>query len=319
LKDVTICSVDSVHPDLAARALRISCSQCDFGDAILVSHQPVRGPFRNAKVDQVNSTVEYARIVYKRLPEWIDTPFVLMVQWDGYVIDAAAWRDEFRQYDYIGARWSWLNDGMTVGNGGFSLRSRKFMSAMMSDRFPITQVGADWLICRTYRPALEIDYGVRFAPEAIADLFSYETIPFSELGAPWIKTFGFHGLGNAWRFTSDNDIIAIIDRCAPYVFQSRHFVRLVFSYFMSGQFEMCARLYSKLQHQVGAKAASQLIYNLVHENSRGVDIADRCIQISERIGSKSGTTRRAAVKLSQFQQCCSLAMARASGRPSSFK
>ncbi|MBX9777542.1 MAG: hypothetical protein K2Y71_24440 [Xanthobacteraceae bacterium] len=239
---------------------------------------------------------------------------VLMVQWDGYVIDACAWRDEFRQYDYIGARWPWLNDGMTVGNGGFSLRSRKFMSAMMSERFPITEVGADWLICRTYRPALEIDYELRFAPEAIADLFSYEAVPFSHLGSPWIRTFGFHGLGNAWRFTSDDDIIDIVDRCAPYVFQSAHFVILVLSYFMSGQFEMCARLYSKLQNQVGAEAASRLM----HKYAGNVGMADRCIEISERISSW-GTARRAAVKLSQFQRSCSLAIARASGRPSSFK
>lgn len=34
---------------------------------------------------------------------------------------------EYMQYDYIGAPWPWMPDGMKVGNGGLSLRSRKWM------------------------------------------------------------------------------------------------------------------------------------------------------------------------------------------------
>lgn len=34
---------------------------------------------------------------------------------------------EFMQYDYIGAPWPWKPDGMEIGNGGLSLRSRRWM------------------------------------------------------------------------------------------------------------------------------------------------------------------------------------------------
>ena len=36
----------------------------------------------------------------------------------------------FSHCDYIGAQWFWHNDGMRVGNGGFSLRSRKLLTAL---------------------------------------------------------------------------------------------------------------------------------------------------------------------------------------------
>jgi len=66
----------------------------------------------------------------------IDTQFTLVTQWDGYVINAEAWTEEFLDYDYIGARW--IGDVVkaagsppeyNVGNGGFSLRSDIFLGA----------------------------------------------------------------------------------------------------------------------------------------------------------------------------------------------
>ena len=52
----------------------------------------------------------------------ISTPFVLVIQWDGYIVDPSAWANAFRKYDYVGAV---VHDkrGTFVGNGGFSLRS----------------------------------------------------------------------------------------------------------------------------------------------------------------------------------------------------
>lgn len=44
---------------------------------------------------------------------------MLIMQWDGFVSDPAAWRPEFFEYDYIGPRWPWNEEPHNVGNGVF--------------------------------------------------------------------------------------------------------------------------------------------------------------------------------------------------------
>ncbi|MGZ5147458.1 MAG: DUF5672 family protein, partial [Burkholderiales bacterium] len=147
-------------------------------------------------IEVLNSRNDYSNFMLRQLPKHINTSYALIVQWDGYVVDASAWKPEFRDYDYIGARWTWFDDGMTVGNGGFSLRSQKLLRALRDPRFSIVPgVNEDELICRDYRRTLEREHGIRFAPESVADLFSYERT------SPAGPTFGFHGLFNMWRHT----------------------------------------------------------------------------------------------------------------------
>jgi hypothetical protein len=67
--------------------------------------------------------------VLHELHHYIDSDFVLLVEWDGYIINPTAWTNEFLNFDYIGAVWGHHKDGFRVGNGGFSLRSRKLLLA----------------------------------------------------------------------------------------------------------------------------------------------------------------------------------------------
>lgn len=274
LKDVTICAVDSVNVALTARALHESMAQCDFADAILFSHAPVAGTFRMIAIDEVRSTAEYSNVVLKRLPALIETPFVLIVQWDGYVTNPAAWSPAFREYDYIGARWLGVTDGMSVGNGGFSLRSRRFLSAMSGPRFPIDKgVSEDWLFCRDYRPALEQEFGVRFATEEIADMFSYENI------VPWKPPFGFHGMGNMCWHVEDAEMVELVDHVAPYVCRTHHYVQLLLEYFKLNKPDPLRALYSKLKAHVGGDEAVRLM-EMVALNKR---LVRRCVRMCERL------------------------------------
>lgn len=131
--------------------------------------------------------LQYNKWVCCELWRYITTSHVLLIQWDGMVIDASAWTDEFLNYDYIGAPWNY-KDGRNVGNGGFSMRSTNLMQFISQDEF-IQDVGVyapeDEVICRLYRKYLE-SKGVRFAPEDLAHRFSFEMHP------PKQKTFGFH-------------------------------------------------------------------------------------------------------------------------------
>jgi hypothetical protein len=73
------------------------------------------------------SKSQYSSFVIKKLNEYIDTDYVLINQWDGYIINFDKWSDQFFDYDYIGAPWWWKDDSLYGGNGGFSLRSKETM------------------------------------------------------------------------------------------------------------------------------------------------------------------------------------------------
>jgi Protein of unknown function (DUF5672) len=198
---MTVCAADSVTPLLAARALERCLDRCDFADAILFSDTPAAGRFRHVAVDRLKSLDDYSRFCLRTMPLRVETEFALVVQWDGYVVDPGAWASAFRKYDYIGAVIP-EDGGIVVGNGGFSLRSRKLLDAL--PRLPLVPgVAEDWVISRVFRKSLENDFGIRFAPAALAERFSYEVKP------PKRPTFGFHGMPNLWRHESDAEVLRI--------------------------------------------------------------------------------------------------------------
>lgn len=194
LPGVTLCCIDCSYHDLAAAALRHSLAGCAFDQALFFSDRDcgVDG-VRFVPVKRIGSSAEYSNFVVHRLHEHIASAYVLIVQYDGFVLNPSAWHADFLQYDYIGATIS-INRRRLVGNGGFSLRSRKLLAALRDDeeirrydarRDPLSE---DLVICDRFRPLLESRYGVRFAPEPVADAFA------AELKRPTPGTFGFHNL-----------------------------------------------------------------------------------------------------------------------------
>ena len=177
-------------------------AQCDFGDAILFSDATVDGPFRSVRIDPLRSIEAYSRFCLYGLPDHIRTEFALIVQWDGYVVNPAAWTNAFRKYDYIGATWPDLPDNLAVGNGGFSLRSRRLLKAAQKLP-PLAGHWEDQVICRVFRSTLEREAGIRFAPARIADRFSHD---FKAVDR---TPFGFHGPTNLWRYADDGELAGV--------------------------------------------------------------------------------------------------------------
>ena len=249
LPDVTLCAADSVTTALTARALRQSVGRCEFADAILFSDLPLEDPaFRTISIPKLGSRGDYSRFVLKELAGFIATTHVLMIQWDGYVLEPAAWKAHFQEYDLIGARWSWHQDGLTVGNGGFSLRSRRLLDAMAGSAFPfIDDLNEDEQICRCYRRRLEQECGLRFAPEHVADAFAYER------SLPHAPTFGFHGLFNVWRHVDDHEMAALAAALPRHVLQSVEFVELICTYVSLRKFAPLSALYARWQQLLGSE------------------------------------------------------------------
>jgi len=127
------------------------------------------------------------------LVDYIDTNYCLIIQYDGYIINPDLWTDEFLNYDYIGAPW-WY-ESLNVGNGGFSLRSKRLLLSV-KETISSYYVGAlhpeDDIICRVLRPYLEDDYAIKFCNETLAKQFSFE--PNRINSSFQNDTFGFHGV-----------------------------------------------------------------------------------------------------------------------------
>lgn len=180
LKDVTLFGLDTVDFARLESAAEKCTKRLKFGEVVLLGKKDC----------QVNSIEDYSRFIVKELHKHVKTTHCLIIQHDGYVLNPSAWKPEWLDYDYIGATW-WYKDGMNVGNGGFSLRSKKLIDILATDPNIREVHPEDHVICRTYRTYLERVHGIRFAPEEVADRFSYEghLQPSKSLNGH----FGFHG------------------------------------------------------------------------------------------------------------------------------
>ncbi len=193
LENVTLCAVSSTNMAATIEAIHASQSQIEFAQALLFTDRKPQalGLCKNSNIkvvtiDKILSSKDYSRFILKDLAAYITTSHCLIVQWDGHVIDASRWQDTFLEYDYIGASWPQFDDGHNVGNGGFSLRSRRLFDACQALEFE-GHHPEDIAIARTNRVMLE-KQGLCFAPSELADQFAAE-----RAGDP-SNAFGFHGV-----------------------------------------------------------------------------------------------------------------------------
>ena len=224
LPRVTLCCIDCANHDLALAALEQCVQKCTFARVLFVTDRDYAiAGIDCVRIPAIESREAYSHFVMKELHAHVDTDFVLLVQWDGFVVNAQAWSDDFLDHDYIGAKWIFYDDAHNVGNGGFSLRSRRLLEALRDPQV-VPGEAEDVAICRTYRAYLERTHGIRFAPEAVADRFSFE--------ASYFRTppFGFHGLFNFWMFLDRAGLAAFLSMATPRILGSIQCMRLAKNY-----------------------------------------------------------------------------------------
>lgn len=189
LPQVTLCAATSVNLAATIQSLEASLAQIEFANCLLFTDQAVKldhPAMKAVRIERLASAEAYSEFILSRLSTYIRTSHCLIVQWDGHVRDAGLWDPEFLQYDFIGASWPQFFDGHDIGNGGFSLRSKRLLEACKSPRFQPAHP-EDILIGRTHRTWLEAQ-GLRFAGRALADRFSAERAGKLE------NAFGYHGV-----------------------------------------------------------------------------------------------------------------------------
>lgn len=190
LRDVTLCAVTSVNVEATVSALERCLAHADFHECLLFTDAPVRQDnIQVVPIAPILSAQAYSFLVLQALAQHVKTSHLLIVQWDGFILAPSAWSNEFLDYDYIGAVWPQFQSGGQVGNGGFSLRSRRLLHACQDPDFQPCHP-EDLAICRQNRSLLVERHGIRFADVEVASRFSYERTN------PNGPTFGFHGIFN---------------------------------------------------------------------------------------------------------------------------
>lgn len=186
LPDVTLIAIAGSKHGETISAIRKSLKHIQPARTILITNMKLDcAGIEVVYLDRFKSWEDYNLFVVKELYKYFNTDHCLVIQWDGYVIDGKQWSVDFLNYDYIGAKW--LYKTANVGNGGFSLRSRRFQEIISYDQFIQITSPEDEILCRLYRGYLEETYDIKYADEETADKFSFE------LNQPEQKTFGFHG------------------------------------------------------------------------------------------------------------------------------
>ncbi len=212
LPNITLLSVSGVNLKETIYALWRSRLYLNFESNLLITDGEIINPpkwltieqLRDFKLDSIDA---YSYFCVFEMHKYVKSKHILLVQADGYALRRRYWREHFLDYDYIGAPWPVKMDSyidpfgnhQRVGNGGFSLRSRKLLQVPAdstvvwningNDFYKHMNYGLqseDGIICIHNRHVYE-SAGCVFAPVEVAAQFSTETTTRET-----VKSFGFH-------------------------------------------------------------------------------------------------------------------------------
>jgi len=214
--------IADTYPDkrVARFAVERTLREIDVDECLLLSDTPFVPGARHVAIDSIASIAQYNELTLDRLPEWTGCDTTLLIQWDGFVLDGRRWRRDFADWDYIGAPWPHMAGA--VGNGGFSLRSRRLLNAVQRLRRDEpqadVQTAEDLQICFKYRAALQ-DQGLRFPDAELAGAFACERQPaapsWAAAGAQGLSSFGFHGVFNFPLVLTEDEVLEQFDSMLP--------------------------------------------------------------------------------------------------------
>jgi len=174
LPQITLIALGSTNIEGMWRALEYSQRGINWGAVKLITEI------------QCNSIDEWNKAIIYDLRRYVDTDYCMLIHPDGFVVNPESWRDEFLQYDYIGAPWPMPTDHYSyrtpdgeivrVGNS-VSIRSRRMLNLPFELEFAWRPYFGNthedgFLTCHNRR--LLQHFGCRFAPIEVAKYFSRE-------------------------------------------------------------------------------------------------------------------------------------------------
>lgn len=197
LPDVTLLVMHANGMPFPLEGLEKSMEHADFGDVLLLTNDESfsHPSIKNKHIPPIGrSTPEnnwFNIFFIKELVNCFDTEFCMTVHPDGYIINPDSWTDEFLKYDYIGAPWNYpgtrfrdVKNNPAIGNGGFSLRSKKICEYTRNNYSVITDNEDKYY--SNCAESTKPDH-IKYPPVDLALQFSQETMI-----AKHIKPLGFH-------------------------------------------------------------------------------------------------------------------------------
>lgn len=204
LPNVTLAAMTSVKVKATVKAIEYSMKDIDFGAVTLITHRKPWGLPKSIEyqhIDKLKCINDFNYDMIYRMHEFIYTDFVLLVHYDGFVVNPSSWRDEFLGYDYIGSPFPLPKDDFSyrdhngnicrVGNS-VSIRSKRLLEFPTKAQIPFEAdhgfFNEDGFICCKNRHLFETA-GMRYAPIDVAKYFGHENMLPETAG---IRPFVFH-------------------------------------------------------------------------------------------------------------------------------
>ena len=209
MNSITVALISSIHNEFAKFAIEKTLAAVNCDEVITFTDTSISSEYKHVPIYKNFTRDDYSYFCLKNLWAFINTDYVLIIQYDGMAVNKSFWSDDFFNYDYIGAPWPeafhWIAPHERVGNGGFSFRSRRLLEALRDPEIKIVTgndrtENEDAVICQSGRNLLETRYSINYAPYAVASQFSQE---FTKNNG---KTLGFHGLWNIPLYFSEDEV-----------------------------------------------------------------------------------------------------------------
>jgi hypothetical protein len=250
LPGVTLVILETLEHELARLAVNDCVTKAQFEDVLIFTDKPelfvpLKCFPRFVEVPCWPDKLGWSKASWFDVPPHVRTRQTLYIQWDSWIWDVNRWRDDFMDYDIIGAPWPW-HPNRRVGNLGFALRSARLIRYVRAhrDKYPCVSNADDDLLCRVYRPALE-DAGFVWAPEELARQFAIE--------CAWEKVdmtrFGFHA---SFNFVNVLDHDALLHRAR--LMRNSEYIGRKNSYMWQNFCKSCPEIIKELEQSCPASS-----------------------------------------------------------------
>jgi hypothetical protein len=125
----------------------------------------------------------------------------------------------------------------------------------------------DVAICRQYRPLLEQRHGIRFAPEAVAERFSFEST------TPRDVPFGFHALYNMWVCVKHEELQDFLALLTPDILRSGQCLQFAKNLLAKGRREDAIAVFRCRLRAFSKNASTLSLLKLANALPQGVIVA----------------------------------------------
>lgn len=213
---ISLVIVDNVNHELAKFSIEHTLQNVNCRDVIIFSDKNFYPCTKFIPIKKQINLYDYSDIIINHLWLYVDTEYALITQWDGMAVDKSQWTDEFLTCDFIGAPWDGDINGNKVGNGGFSLRSKKLIESLRDTKIQLGGVSGqneDAVICGEFKSYLEEKYSIKYASYELAKKFAME-------GQWHEQCLGFHGIWNSARFLNYPELEYIIEHMPRHIWQT---------------------------------------------------------------------------------------------------